>query len=39
MNGDKFFNVWFVFCALLSLAVTGVGIWALVTVVQWLVTK
>jgi len=36
---DKFFSVWFLACAALGLVVTGVWIWGVITVVQWLVTK
>ena len=39
MNEDKAFRLWFAFCALLSLVVIGVGIWAVVEIVNWLTTK
>jgi hypothetical protein len=32
---DKFFMAWFVFCALLGLTAFAVGIWAVVSLVQW----
>jgi hypothetical protein len=42
MNEDKMsalFIGWFLFVALLSVTAVGVGIWALVELVQWLTTK
>lgn len=36
---DTFFKAWFVFCALLATAVLGVGLWAVISVVVWLVAK
>jgi len=38
-TGDRLFAAWFIFCALLSLAMIGVGIWAVVVLAQWVVTK
>lgn len=38
-NRDKFealFAVWFVICAIVSLAFTGVLIWALIELIQWI---
>lgn len=36
---DKFFNAWFVICGLVAVAMLGLTAWAVITVVQWLVTK
>lgn len=36
---DTGFKLWFAFCALMSLAVTGVGIWAVITLVNWVASK
>lgn len=36
---DKFFTAWFVICALVGFGMLGLTVWAVITVVQWLVTK
>lgn len=36
---EKLFYVWFAFCGLMALGFLGLIVWAVVTVVQWLVTK
>lgn len=45
-NFDKSFRkatklgaVWFAICAIVSLVILGVGIWAVVAIVSWLTTK
>lgn len=39
MNGERWFVAWFLLCAAVASGLVGVGIWALVSVVDWLVTK
>lgn len=34
-----FFTIWFVFCGLVGIGMLGLTVWAVITVVQWLVTK
>lgn len=36
---DLGFKLWFAFCALVSLTVTGVGIWAIIALVNWVTSK
>ena len=31
--------VWFIICAIISLIVLGVGVWAVVAIVSWLTSK
>ncbi|WP_157063322.1 hypothetical protein [Luteipulveratus mongoliensis] len=33
------FGAWFVFCVLFALALAGVGVWAVVALVQWVTSK
>lgn len=42
MSRDPFtgaFVAWFVFCTVLALTVMGVGIWAVIELVSWVVSK
>jgi hypothetical protein len=39
VNDNDGFALWFAFCALLSLVLIGVGIWAVIEIVNWLTTK
>ena len=36
---DKLFVGWFIFCALLSLAILGLGAWGFIEVILWIKTK
>lgn len=36
---DKAFAAWFVFCTLVSLTLIGVGLWAIISLVQWVTAK
>lgn len=36
---DLSFKAWFIFCALLYVAVLAIGIWAVVELVAWVTTK
>lgn len=39
MNRNKLIDVWFAFCALASVILAGVGIWALVRIVHFITEK
>lgn len=39
MRGDKAIVAWFIFCALLALAVLGVGFWAVIALVSWVTSQ
>jgi len=34
---NGWFKLWFAFCAVLGLTVLGVGIWAVISVVTWVI--
>lgn len=36
---DKFFVGWFIFCAILGLALLGLGVWAVIELVSWVTSK
>lgn len=36
---DKFFTGWFIFCALLGLAFTGLIAWAVIELVMWVTAQ
>lgn len=36
---EAFFRIWFAFCALMSVGMFGLIVWAVVTVVKWLVAQ
>lgn len=36
---SKGWDIWFGFCALLGLALTGFGVWAVYTLVVWVTSK
>lgn len=39
MKTDKWFVAWFIFCALLGLAVLGVGVWGFIELVGWVTSR
>jgi len=35
----KLAGIWFLICAVASIAMTGFGIWVIWTIVQWVISK